>query len=216
MESFIPQLINEQIAEAILVKQSLARSPEVMDVIGQAARRCVAVYERKRKLLIAGNGGSAADAQHMAAELSGRFGFDRPAIPAIALTTNSSAVTAISNDYGYDKIFSRQIQAYGQPGDLFVGLSTSGNSSNVVSAIEQCKISGVETIGLTGAAPSRMSETCDICIQIPSTCTARIQECHILIVHLLCAAVEESLFGEEFGGQARAANTQSMLLSAYR
>lgn len=214
MENFIRQLMDEQIKESILVKQALARSSEVTSAIERTAQKCVDVYESGHKLLIAGNGGSAADAQHMAAELSGRFGFDRPAIPAIALTTNSSAITAIGNDYGYDKIFSRQIQAYGQPGDLFVGISTSGNSPNIVSAVEQCKLSGIEAVGLTGAASSQMSEGCDVCIQIPSTCTARVQECHILIIHLLCGAVEEALFGAEFGRQDRMENVRPALLSA--
>lgn len=202
MKNLIRRLIDEQLQEAILVKESLAHSPEVIEAIQQAARKCVEVYERGNKILIAGNGGSAADGQHMAAELSGRFNFDRPGIPAIALTANSSAVTAIGNDYGYDKIFSRQVQAYAQRGDLFIGISTSGNSQNVAEAIEQCQASGLETVGLTGAAESKMSAACDVCIRIPSTKTARIQECHILIVHLLCAAVEESLFGEQFGPAA--------------
>lgn len=198
MSDLIQQLIDKQIEESISVKQTLARSPQATRSIQQAAQRCVDVYRNNHKILIAGNGGSAADAQHMAAELSGRFNFDRPGIPAIALTANSSAVTAIGNDYGYHKIFSRQIQAFGQPGDLFLGISTSGNSQNVLEAVEQARISGLETIGLTGAAPSGLSEMCDICIQIPSVDTARIQECHILIVHLLCAAVEETLFGKDY------------------
>ena len=198
MSDLIQQLIDKQIEESISVKQTLARSPHVISAIRQTAQRCVDVYCKNHKILIAGNGGSAADAQHMAAELSGRFNFDRPGIPAIALTSNSSAVTAIGNDYGYHKVFSRQIQAFGQPGDLFLGISTSGNSQNVLEAIDQSKISGLQTIGLTGAAPSAMSEMCDVCIQIPSVDTARVQECHILIVHLLCAAVEETLFGKEY------------------
>ena len=198
MSNLIQQLIDQQIEESISVKQTLARSPHVIRAIQQAAKRCVGVYRKNHKILIAGNGGSAADAQHMAAELSGRFNFDRPGIPAIALTANSSAVTAIGNDYGYHRIFSRQVQSFGQPGDLFLGISTSGNSKNVLEAVEQAKISGLETIGLTGAAPSELSKMCDVCIQIPSVDTARVQECHILIVHLLCAAVEETLFGHDY------------------
>lgn len=195
MRNLIKQLISEQIAEAVSVKQALADSPEVLAAIQQAAQRCVAVYQRGNKILIAGNGGSAADAQHMAAELSGRFNFDRPGIPAIALTANSSAVTAIANDYGYEKVFSRQAQAYGQPGDLFVGISTSGNSKNILAAIEHCKANKMETVALTGMGGGKMAEICDVAIQIPSQSTPRVQECHILIVHMLCAAVEEVLFG---------------------
>ena len=183
-------------AESVLVKQALADSPEAITAIQEAARRCVAVYQRGNKILIAGNGGSAADAQHMAAELSGRFNFDRPGIPAIALTANSSAVTSIANDYGYEKVFSRQTQAYGQPGDLLVGISTSGNSPNILMAIEQCQLQEMETIGLTGSAGGKMAAACDVCIQIPSESTPRVQECHILVVHMLCAAVEEVLFGQ--------------------
>ena len=195
-KSLIKQLVDEQIAESVLVKQALADSPEAISAIREAARRCVAVYQRGNKILIAGNGGSAADAQHMAAELSGRFNFDRPGIPAIALTANSSAITAIANDYGYEKVFSRQTQAYGQPGDLLVGISTSGNSPNILTAIEQCQRQEMETIGLTGSAGGKMAEACDVCIQIPSKSTPRVQECHILVVHMLCAAVEEVLFGQ--------------------
>lgn len=196
MRSLIKQLINEQVAEAVDVKRRLASSPETIAAIQQAAQRCVAVYQRGNKILIAGNGGSAADAQHMAAELSGRFNFDRPGIPAIALTANTSAITAIANDYGYEKVFSRQAQAYGQPGDLFVGISTSGNSTNILAAMEHCRNNKIETISLTGLGGGKMAAASDVCIQIPSKSTPRVQECHILIVHMLCAAVEEVLFGE--------------------
>lgn len=195
MRSLIKQLIDDQIAEAVEVKRSLACSSETITAIQEAAQRCVSVYQRGNKILIAGNGGSAADAQHMAAELSGRFNFDRPGIPAIALTANSSAVTAIANDYGYEKIFSRQTQAYGQPGDLFVGISTSGNSRNIVAAMQHCRSHSMETIALTGLGGGEMATICDVSIQIPSRSTPRVQECHILIVHMLCAAVEEVLFG---------------------
>ena len=196
MRSLIKQMIDEQITEAVAVKRSLADSTEALESIQLAAQKCVAVYQRGNKILIAGNGGSAADAQHMAAELSGRFNFDRPGIPAIALTANTSALTAIANDYGYEKVFSRQAQAYGQPGDLFVGISTSGNSKNILAAIEHCRKNKIETIALTGLGGGQMAAAADLSIQIPSSSTPRIQECHILIVHLLCAAVEEALFGD--------------------
>lgn len=196
MRSLIKQLINEQIAESVLVKQAIASSPETLSAIQQAAQKCVAVYQRGNKILIAGNGGSAADAQHMAAELSGRFNFDRPGIPAMALTANSSAMTAIANDYGYEKVFSRQVQAFSQRGDLFIGISTSGNSQNILTAVEECQQQGIESIGLTGISGGDMASACNICIRIPSKSTPRVQECHILIVHMLCAAVEEVLFGK--------------------
>ncbi len=210
MKDLIHQLINQQITEALLTKQALANSPEAIAAIEQAAQKCVEVYQRGNKILIAGNGGSAADAQHMAAELSGRFNFDRPGIPAIALTSNASALTAIANDYGYSKVFSRQAQAYGQPGDLFVGISTSGNSENILMAIEQCSSQGMETIGLTGITGGKMAQACDLCIQIPSDSTPRVQECHILIVHMLCAAVEEVLFAQQYRPkESRSPETQT-------
>lgn len=212
MKNLIKQLISEQVAESIAVKQALAGSTEAMSAIQQAAQKCVVAYQRGNKVLIAGNGGSAADAQHMAAELSGRFNFDRPGIPAIALTANSSAVTAIANDYGYEKVFSRQAQAYGQPGDLFIGISTSGNSKNILAAIEECQQQGMETIGLTGGAGGKMAQACSVCIQIPSTSTPRVQECHILIVHMLCAAVEEILFGEASRSEAAVASYANPVL----
>lgn len=218
MKNFIQRLIKEQVAESVLVKQALADSPEAMTAIQRAAQKCVAVYQRGNKILIAGNGGSAADAQHMAAELSGRFNFDRPGIPAIALTANSSAITAIANDYGYEKVFSRQAQAYGVPGDLFVGISTSGNSKNILMAIDECQQQGMETIGLTGLAGGTMAQACDVCIQIPSKSTPRVQECHILIVHMLCAVVEEILFGQNTDKSAdtetQPAYSSPVLLSA--
>lgn len=195
MKTLIQQLVEAQVAESVLAKQALAESAEAMMAIQQAAQKCVAVYQRGNKILVAGNGGSAADAQHMAAELSGRFNFDRPGIPAIALTANSSALTAIANDYGYEKVFSRQAQAYGVPGDLFIGISTSGNSENILAAIAECQQQGMETICLTGSSGGQMANACEVCIKIPSKSTPRVQECHILIVHMLCAVVEEILFG---------------------
>ncbi|MEM9947023.1 MAG: D-sedoheptulose 7-phosphate isomerase [Cyanobacteria bacterium P01_D01_bin.36] len=197
MTILVQQLVNEQVREAARIGQAMVESAPTVSAIQQAADRCVEIYKNGRKILVAGNGGSAADAQHMAAELSGRFNIDRPGLPAIALTANSSAVTAIGNDYGYDKVFSRQAQAQGQAGDLFIGISTSGNSGNLLAAIEECKAQGITTVGITGRSGGKMAEVCDICIRVPADSTARIQECHIVIVHILCAAVEESLFGEK-------------------
>jgi len=195
MGNLIVSSIEENLKQSYEVKEKLLKDTQVKTEIQEVVERCIAVYRRGNKTLIAGNGGSASDSQHMAAELSGRFNFDRPGLPSIALTTNTSALTAISNDYGYDKIFSRQVQANGVEGDMFIGLSTSGNSLNILKAIEECQKKGIITVGLTGASGYKLAEVCDNCIMVPSESTPRIQEAHILIIHLICAVVEESLFG---------------------
>lgn len=142
------------------------------------------------KVLLAGNGGSAADAQHIAAELSGRFVKDRKALPGIALTTDTSAITSIANDYGYDFVFSRQLEALAQPGDLFIGISTSGNSQGIINAITAAKTHNCKVLGLTGRDGGKMKGLCDIDLIVPSETTARIQEIHIMIGHILCTAVD--------------------------
>jgi D-sedoheptulose 7-phosphate isomerase len=143
------------------------------------------------KILLAGNGGSAADAQHIAAELSGRFVKDRKALPGIALTTDTSALTSIANDYGYAHVFSRQVEALAQPGDLFVGISTSGNSEGILNAFRTAKELGCKTLGLSGRDGGKMNSLCDLNIVVPADVTARIQEVHILIAHILCKAVDD-------------------------
>ena len=143
------------------------------------------------KILLAGNGGSAADAQHIAAELTGRYVKERKALPAIALTVDTSALTAISNDYGYESVFSRQIEALARPNDLFIGISTSGNSANILKALESAKSIGCKTIGLSGRDGGQMNELCDMNIIVPDDVTARIQEMHILIGHIFCKSVDE-------------------------
>jgi D-sedoheptulose 7-phosphate isomerase len=148
------------------------------------------------KVLLAGNGGSAADAQHIAGELVSRFRFDRPGIAAIALTTDTSVLTATGNDYGYARVFERQLQAVGSKGDVFIGISTSGKSDNILRAFAVCREKGILSVGLTGNAQGGMEMLCDICLQIPSAETPRIQEAHILVGHIICCMVEESLFGE--------------------
>jgi len=144
------------------------------------------------KVLIAGNGGSAADAQHIAAELSGRFVKERKALPGIALTVDTSALTAIANDYGYDHVFSRQVEALAQPGDLFIGISTSGNSQGILNAFAAATKIGCKTLGLSGRDGGKMNGLCDLNIIIPSDVTARIQEMHILVGHILCKAVDDA------------------------
>lgn len=162
--------------------------------IEQAVALCVDALKAGRKILFAGNGGSAADAQHWAGELVSRFYYDRPGLPAIALTTDTSILTAIGNDYGYDYTFARQIEALGQEGDVFVAISTSGRSKNIMRALEACEAKGVRVIGFTGEHGGDMKDRCDICFRVPSSETPRIQEGHEFIGHLLCALIESEMF----------------------
>ncbi|MBD3842387.1 MAG: D-sedoheptulose 7-phosphate isomerase [Campylobacterales bacterium] len=198
MEDMINEYISGQVKKSIDVKQKLLDSQKLMDLIQEVALKCVEVYKNGNKTLIAGNGGSAADAQHIAGEFVSRFYFDRPGLASMALTTDTSIMTAIGNDYGYEKLFSRQVQANGVKGDMFIGISTSGNSANVIEALKECKEKGIITVGLTGEKGGKMAELCDYCIKVPSNETPRVQEAHILIGHIICAVVEEVIFGKGF------------------
>ncbi len=160
------------------------------DVIEEIALRCHEALVTDRKILFCGNGGSAADAQHLAAEFVGRFQKERRSYPAIALTTDTSILTAVGNDYGYERIFERQVEGLGQMGDVLIGISTSGNSPNVVKALEADRSKGMHTIGFTGKGGGKMKEICDLCFSVPSEVTARIQEMHILAGHIICELVE--------------------------
>jgi D-sedoheptulose 7-phosphate isomerase len=193
--------IKEQIQASIDTKQNILNDEALMQTIAQVGRECVDLYKNGKKTLLAGNGGSAADAQHIAAELVGRYGFDRPSIPSIALTTDTSNLTAIGNDYGYDKVFSRQMEGMGSEGDLFIGISTSGNSENIVNAINAAKEKGVKTVALVGRDGGEMARIADYAIIVPSNETPRIQESHILIGHMICDIIEKELFGDGVGGQ---------------
>lgn len=188
--------ILQQIQNSIKLKQQLLETPAVLSGIEKAASTIISAFRNKKKLLLAGNGGSAADAQHIAAEFINRFNFDRHGLPAIALTTDTSVLTSIGNDYSYDRIFARQLEALGNAGDVFIGISTSGNSRNLVEALKVCRKEKIETIGLTGSSGGLMKDLCDICIQVPSNETPRIQEVHSLIGHIICFIVEEELFGK--------------------
>ncbi len=192
----VEQCIADQIRASISTKQAILSDKGLMRNIAAAAQMIVDAYEQGKKTLLAGNGGSAADAQHIAGEFVSKFYFDRPGIASIALTTDTSIITAIGNDYGYDKLFSRQIQAQGTAGDVFIGISTSGNSANLVEALRMCGQKGIKTIGLTGFTGGEMDSMCDLCIKVPSGETPRIQESHILIGHIICCIVEEKLFGD--------------------
>lgn len=156
----------------------------------QVATKLVQALRQGKKLLIFGNGGSAADAQHFAAELVGRFEKERQGLAAIALTTDTSILTAISNDFSYDDVFSRQVQALAQPGDVVVAISTSGNAKSVLKGVEEAKRRGAWTVGLSGASGGKLKDAADCCILVPSTRTAHIQECHITLIHAICACVD--------------------------
>ena len=163
-------------------------------MMDEAVKACIDSLRRGGKILIAGNGGSAAQAQHMAAELMGRFAFDRQSLPAIALTTDTSVITAIGNDYGFEHIFSRQVQAHGNKGDVFIGFSTSGTSPNILTAFKEARACGLVCIGLTGNRGGPMRELCDYLLEVPSGETPRIQEGHLVLSHRLCELVESALF----------------------
>lgn len=190
--------IKEHFTDSILVKEQILKDENLITLIKNASLEVIKAYRNGNKTLLAGNGGSAADAQHIAGEFVSRFYFDRPGIASIALSTDTSILTAISNDYGYENLFARQVQAQGVKGDVFIGISTSGNSKNILKALELCKQKEIISIGLSGASGGAMNELCDYCIKVPSTCTPRIQEAHILIGHIICAIVEEELFGRGF------------------
>lgn len=187
----------KEIKESIEVKNRILDDINLLKKIDEVSQIVLNAYQRGNKTIFAGNGGSAADSQHLAAEFVSRFYFDRPALSSIALTTDTSILTAIGNDYGYDKLFERQIDANGNKDDVFFGISTSGNSPNIINALKACEKLGIYRIGLTGQSDSKMLNYCDIVIQVPSISTPRIQECHILIGHIICGFVEEMIYGDK-------------------
>ncbi len=185
--------IEQTLRQSMELKQRLLRDETLLQGIGEAAERCLDCFREGNRLLIAGNGGSAADAQHIAAEFVCRFNYERPGLPAMALATNYSVMTAAGNDYSFEQVFQRELEANGRAGDLFIGISTSGNSQNIINALESCERLGIRSIGLAGAG-GRIREAAELCLSVPSDCTPRIQECHILIGHILCEIVESQLF----------------------
>jgi D-sedoheptulose 7-phosphate isomerase len=189
--------VERSIQASIAVKQLLLGNTEVVSIIAKVSELLINVFRKGNKVILFGNGGSAADAQHIAAEFVGRFAFDRPALPALALSVNTSCVTAIGNDYGFDLVFSRQIEALAQRGDVAIAISTSGQSPNVLRAVSTARKMGLHTVGLTGSAGSGLADAVDYCIYAPSNETPRIQECHILIGHIISELVEQTIFHEE-------------------
>ena len=187
--------IHEKMNEAQQVLQAMSADTTLQSRLEHAALACIQCLNAGRKILLAGNGGSAADAQHLAAEFSGRFYRDRRALPAEALHCNSSYLTAVANDYGYEFVYSRIVDGVCEAGDVLLGLSTSGNSANIVKAFEAARSKGVHTIGFTGSGGGRMAPLSDILLDVPSSDTPRIQEAHILMGHILCQLSEERFFG---------------------
>ncbi|MHA1731230.1 MAG: D-sedoheptulose-7-phosphate isomerase [Promethearchaeota archaeon] len=189
--------IKKLLGESADVKVKMANDAGILEKIGRVVEEIVRAYTGGNKVILFGNGGSAGDAQHIAGELVGRFYKERKALPALALNSNSSVVTALGNDYGYESVFRRQVEAHARPGDVVVGISTSGNSPNVVKALELAKERGAFTVGLTGLNESKTSEVADLCIRVPSSDTPRIQEGHITLGHIICYLVERALFPTE-------------------
>ena len=188
--------ISQSISDSIAPKQAILDNPDFLSRIQQAAEMITDSLRSGGKIHFCGNGGSAADAQHLAAELSGRFYFDRPPLNAEALHCNTSYLTAVGNDYGYDLIFSRLLRGTAKAGDVIVGISTSGNSKNILKAFEAAKEMGVKIIAMTGETGGAMKDYADILLNVPSTDTPRIQESHIMIGHIVCELVETAMFGK--------------------
>jgi D-sedoheptulose 7-phosphate isomerase len=193
-------LFRGQLAQSIATLQSVLADESIADALVRLSELTAAAMKAGGKLLIAGNGGSAADAQHLAAEFVSRLVVERRALPAIALTTDTSLLTAIANDYSFDRIFARQVEALGAPGDVFLGISTSGNSRNIICALQLARQMGLTTAGFSGNGGGEMARYCDLNIIVPSSTTANIQESHLALEHIFCMMVERCCFGPELDG----------------
>lgn len=187
-------MIKDRIQQSISLKEEVLKNDALLAKVQEVIDQCVAAFEQKKKVYFCGNGGSAADAQHLAAEFSGRFYYDRPPLFSEALHVNTSYVTAVANDYSYDEIYARLLKAKGGEGDILIGLSTSGNSVNIVRAMEEAALQGMITVAMTGETGGKLKDKCDYLINIPSTDTPRIQELHMLLGHIICEQVEARLF----------------------
>ena len=189
--------IRKIISESVSVKNSILQNESILNTVDEVASLMVKALKQGNRIYFCGNGGSAADAQHLAAEFSGRFYIDRDALPAEALHCNTSYITAVGNDYGYDLVYARLIKGIGNKGDFLVGLSTSGNSINILKAFEVAREKGITTVGFTGESGGKMKGLCDYLLNVPSSDTPRIQESHIMLGHIVCQLVEEQYFGEK-------------------
>jgi len=202
MEGAISDLIQKKLVEGMAVLEAVKADSALHATLKEAAEATASALKSGHKLMVAGNGGSAADAQHLVAEFVSRLCDDRPAMRAISLTTNTSILTAVGNDYGYERVFARQIEALGQTGDVFIAISTSGTSPNVLRALELSKQMGIMTIGLCGRTGGSMPPLCDYCIRIPSDVTMYIQQAHLALEHIFCMIVEQHYFGPNRGASA--------------
>ena len=199
----VNDLVHRQLSQSIATMQAVLADHALHQTIVTVGEHTAAAMKAGRKLMVAGNGGSAADAQHLVAEFVSRLTVDRPALRAIALTTDTSILTAIGNDYSYDNVFERQIEALGQPGDIFLGISTSGNSRNILKALHLSRQLGIITVGFTGNGGGQMAPLCDHNVIIPSSITMNIQESHLALEHIFCMVVERFYFGPSFDTQPR-------------
>jgi D-sedoheptulose 7-phosphate isomerase len=197
MEDLLTEGVAGQFRETASVLQAMSEDAALHAAVATVASACVAALRCGRKILFAGNGGSAADAQHLAGELVSRFNYDRPGLPAFALTTDTSVLTAIGNDYGYERLFARQVEAVGQDGDVLIAISTSGRSPNILEALRVARAKGLVTVGMTGRGGGRMPELCDHVLRSPSDATPRIQEGHIAMGHTICHLIEQQIFPRE-------------------
>jgi D-sedoheptulose 7-phosphate isomerase len=196
VEAGLKEFIKRELNKTADVMNRLRSSPEFIVTIETIARRCIEAYRTQNKILLAGNGGSAADAQHIAGELVSKLAFDRPALAAVALTVDTSVLTAIGNDYGYATIFERQIAGLGRSGDVLIAISTSGRSPNILKALTEARHNKLVCIGFTGLSGGDMPRLCDVCLQIPSDETPKIQEGHIAAAHIICGLIEQALFAD--------------------
>jgi D-sedoheptulose 7-phosphate isomerase len=196
VESGVLDEIRRQIEASISVKEAVLRDDKLLRQLEQLSNACLRALKAGGKVIFAGNGGSFADAQHLSAEFVSRFLFDRAPLPSLALGTNNSSISAIGNDYGYEQVFARELQASAKPEDVFIPITTSGNSQNILAAVEIARELGIVTVGWSGQSGGRLKQLCE-CICVPSAETARIQECHILIGHILCGLVESTYFTKE-------------------
>jgi D-sedoheptulose 7-phosphate isomerase len=206
MKGAMTELLREKLVEGVSVIEAVIQDSAVHKTVADAAAHTAAELKAGRKLMVAGNGGSAADAQHLVAEFVSRLVADRPALRAVALTTDTSILTAIGNDYGYERVFVRQIEAIGQRGDVFMGISTSGNSPNVLRALELSREMGITTIGLTGRTGGKMAALCDYHVAIPSDVTMYIQQAHLALEHIYCLLVECHYFATDAAAVVREAS----------
>ncbi len=186
--------IKSRFSESAEIKLKITRDDELIRKILGVAEDIVKALKSGNKVLICGNGGSAADAQHIAAELLGKFYMERKALPAISLNTNVSVLTAVANDYSYEDVFSRQVEGLGNPGDILIGISTSGNSKNILKAFKTARTLNIKTVGMTGITGGKMKDLSDVCLTVPSDVTPRIQESHITIGHIICEIIEKEMF----------------------